>query len=199
MLLTASYRRRAEGNTAFTLMWYVNEVRSYLRPIFSAAHSRPQAPLWPPYCDSVCRTDCRGVRPHAMCGSRVVFVAIVVARLRTVSSILGSVVTLSSTACTVATGPLSVAEITVTSASYNLARAAIATATTAYAATPASLANDGVVDQAYPALTAPGDFWSASSVCASLAPQTLTLTLPWKAAITMVRHAHDPTILVIKC
>ena len=100
---------------------------------------------------------------------------------------VGRAVTLASTACSFATGLLSVSEIVVvTSAGYNIARAAFATATSAYAATPPGLAIDGVVDQAYPPVTAPGDFWAASSACTPAAPQALTLTLPWPVAITTV-------------
>ena len=104
--------------------------------------------------------------------------------------VLGRTVTLASVACSFLTGPLSVSEITVTTSDgFNLARAAVASSSSAYAATPPALTIDGIVDQAYPPLTAPGNFWSASIICAPAAPQVLTITLPWAAAVSNVSPA----------
>ena len=113
----------------------------------------------------------------------------------------GRVVELSSSVCSFDNpgGRLSVAEVTVmTGASYNLAPAAVVTASSFYASTPPDLAVDNRVDQAYPPSMAIGNFWSSSSPCSAASPQWLRLVLPQYvqtdatiASITIYNRGED--------
>lgn len=95
----------------------------------------------------------------------------------------GRVVEVRSTVCSSSAdypnGRLAVSEVVVMSpARYNLARAATVSVSSAYPATPASYAVDGVVDQSYPPTLRAGNFWSASGACSPATPQWIRLALP---------------------
>lgn len=106
-------------------------------------------------------------------------------------SLPGAVVEVRSSVCSARGGPggatLAVAElVVVTDDGFNLAPAGVPTASSAFAAAPAVRVNDGVVDQAYPPLLAPGAFWAASALCTPSDPQWIRITLPRVAAIVRV-------------
>jgi hypothetical protein len=97
--------------------------------------------------------------------------------------VAGRVVEVRSTVCSSSVdfpnGRLSVSEVVVMSpARFNLARAATVTVSSAYPATPAGFAIDGVVDQTYPPVLRAGNFWSASGACTAGTPQWIRLALP---------------------
>ena len=106
------------------------------------------------------------------------------------ANVLGRLVEVKSIVCSESSpsGRLAVSEVViVTLDGFNIARSSVVTSSSAYAATPASLAVDGIVEQNYPPSTGiVGNFFSASQSCSPVSPQWIRFALPFAARIMRV-------------